>query len=125
MFSIVATMMTGISLGYLFRHKSILQNTEKTISMTIFLLLFIMGVTIGSNKELIGNLGNFGWQAAVISVSATCGSVLAAWMVMRFFFRTETQETTEKADSIKSENTKTFEATKTSISETAKKEVEL
>lgn len=86
MFSIIATMMTGISLGYLFRHKSILQNTEKTISITIFLLLFIMGVTIGSNDELISNIGNFGWQAAIISVSATCGSILAAWLVMKFFF---------------------------------------
>lgn len=103
MFSIVATMMTGISLGYLFRHKSILQNTEKTISMTIFLLLFIMGVTIGSNDELIMNLGNFGWQAAVISVSATCGSVLAAWLVMRFFFHTDTKTTVEESETLESE----------------------
>ena len=103
MFSIVATMLTGISLGYLFRHKSILQNTEKTISMTIFLLLFIMGITIGSNDELISNLGNFGWQAAVISVSATCGSVLAAWLVMRFFFHPEAEDTANSADGTNSD----------------------
>ena len=99
MFSIVATMMTGISLGYLFRHKAILQKTEKTISITIFVLLFIMGITIGSNDALIMNLGNFGWQAAIISVSATCGSVLAAWFVMRFFFhKTSEAPTKQKGD---------------------------
>ena len=103
MFSIVATMMTGISLGYLFRHKSILQNTEKTISMTIFLLLFIMGITIGSNDELIMNLGNFGWQAAIISVSATCGSVLAAWIVMRFFFHKDTAEYANNTSSVETD----------------------
>ena len=91
MFSIIATMMTGISLGYLFRHKNFLQNTEKTISMTIILLLFIMGVTIGSNEELIRNLGNFGWQAAVIAFLATCGSVLSAWLVMKFFFHKDAE----------------------------------
>lgn len=91
MFSIIATMLTGITIGYLFRHKEILQNTEKTISMTIFLLLFIMGITIGSNDALIENLGSFGWQAAIISVSATCGSVLAAWLVMKFFFSKDSE----------------------------------
>ena len=102
MFSIVATMMTGISLGYLFRHKSVLQNTEKTISMTIFLLLFIMGITIGSNDELIMNLGNFGWQAAVISISATCGSVLAAWLVMKFFFHRDASTSASTDSSVPS-----------------------
>lgn len=92
MFSIIATMMTGISLGYLFRNQTILQKTEKTISLTIFLLLFIMGVTIGSNEELISNLGNFGWQAAVISFAATCGSVLSAWLVMKFFFHKDLKD---------------------------------
>ena len=91
MFSIIATMVTGITLGYLFRHLEILQNPEKTISLTIFLLLFIMGITIGSNDELIQNLGNFGWQAAIIAFAATCGSVLASWLVMRFFFKNDTE----------------------------------
>lgn len=110
MFSIVATMLTGISLGYLFRHKPILQNTEKTISMTIFLLLFIMGITIGSNDELIMNLSNFGWQAAIISTSATCGSVLAAWLVMKFFFHKDTAESIEYKEEIeKSETSKDTE----------------
>ena len=91
MFSIIATMLTGITLGYLFRHQEILQNTEKTISLTIFLLLFIMGITIGSNDELIQNLGSFGWQAAIIAFSATCGSILASWLVMRFFFKKDAE----------------------------------
>ena len=91
MFSIIAIMLTGITLGYLFRNKTFLQNTEKTISLTIFLLLFIMGITIGSNDNLISNLGNFGWQAAIIAFSATCGSVLASWLVMRFFFKKDTE----------------------------------
>lgn len=87
MFTIIATVATGILLGYLFREKNILQNTEKTISWTIFTLLFIMGINIGSNEQIINNLGSFGWQAAVMAAAGTCGSVLAAWIVLRLFFR--------------------------------------
>ena len=50
MFSIISTMFLGIGIGYGLRNWSILQKTEKTISLTIFLLLFILGVSIGSNS---------------------------------------------------------------------------
>lgn len=86
MFSIVGIMLTGVSIGYLFRNISFLQLTEKTISYTILLLLFILGLSIGSNEEIIGNLATFGWQAAILAISATCGSILASWMVLKLFF---------------------------------------
>lgn len=86
MFSIVGTMLTGVTIGYLFRNISFLQHTEKSISCTILLLLFILGFTIGSNEQIIGNLAAFGWQAAILAVSATCGSILASWMVLKLFF---------------------------------------
>lgn len=91
MLSIIATMLTGILLGYIFRHKTIIQNTEKSIFLTILLLLFIMGLSIGSNKQIIDNLGAFGWQAAVIALSATCGSILASWIVLKLFFSEKVQ----------------------------------
>lgn len=87
MFSIVGIMLTGVTIGYLFRNIPFLQLTEKTISYTILLLLFILGLSIGSNEHIIGNLAAFGWQAAILAVSATCGSILASWMVLKLFFR--------------------------------------
>ena len=53
MFSIISTMFLGIGIGYVLRNWSILQKTEKTISLTIFLLLFILGVSIGSNSLIV------------------------------------------------------------------------
>ena len=55
MFSIISTMFLGIGIGYVLRNWSILQKTEKTISLTIFLLLFILGVSIGSNSLIVNN----------------------------------------------------------------------
>ena len=66
MFSIISTMFLGIGIGYGLRNWSILQKTEKTISLTIFLLLFILGVSIGSNSLIVNNLGKFGWHSCRI-----------------------------------------------------------
>ena len=73
--------------GYVLRNWSILQKTEKTISLTIFLLLFILGVSIGSNSLIVNNLGKFGWQAIVLAVSGVLGSLIAARLVLQLFFR--------------------------------------
>ena len=66
MFTVIGFMLTGITVGYLFRNIAFLQKTEKTISI---------------------NLAAFGWQAAILAFSATCGSILASWMVLKFFFK--------------------------------------
>ena len=84
MFTVIGFMLTGITVGYLFRNIAFLQKTEKTISITIFLLLFLLGISVGSNELIINNLAAFGWQAAIL---ATCGSILASWMVLKFFFK--------------------------------------
>ena len=80
MFTIIGTMFTGIILGYIFRNLDFLKKTEKTISYTIVLLLFIMGLSVGSNDRIIENLG-------IIAFSATCGSIIAAWLVLTLFFK--------------------------------------
>lgn len=36
MFTVIGFMLTGITVGYLFRNIAFLQKTEKTISITIF-----------------------------------------------------------------------------------------
>ena len=52
-----------------------------------FLLLFILGVSIGSNSLIVNNLGKFGWQAIVLAVSGVLGSLIAARLVLQLFFR--------------------------------------
>ena len=42
MFTVISMMFGGIGIGYLFRNLKFLQNVEKTTSLTIFLLLFIL-----------------------------------------------------------------------------------
>ena len=74
-------MILGIIIGYGLRRISFLR-----ISYTVFLLLFVLGVTIGSNRLIVDNLFSFGWQAALLALSATVGSILASWLVLKLFF---------------------------------------
>ena len=62
MFTIISIMFIGIGIGYLMRNVQMLQKVEKSASLTILLLLFVLGVSIGSNRLIVDNLGRFGWQ---------------------------------------------------------------
>jgi len=47
MFTIISIMFIGIGIGYLMRNVQMLQKVEKSASLTILLLLFVLGVSIG------------------------------------------------------------------------------
>ena len=59
MFTIISIMFIGIGIGYLMRNVQMLQKVEKSASLTILLLLFVLGVSIGSNRLIVDNLGTF------------------------------------------------------------------
>ena len=53
----------------------------------VCLLLFILGLSIGTNKLIISNLSYFCRQAAVISALSLLGSSMAALLVSHLFFK--------------------------------------
>lgn len=80
-------MLGGIATGYLLRNVQILQGIGTPISYTILLLLFLLGLSVGSNHEIINNLPVLGGEAFLLAFSGTLGSVLASWGVYHFFFK--------------------------------------
>lgn len=87
MFTVISIMFGGIGLGYLFRKVSILQKIGIPISYTILVLLFLLGISVGTNENIVKNLSTLGLQALMISFAATTGSILAGWGVYYFFFK--------------------------------------
>ena len=87
MLHIIAIMLCGVALGYFFRNSKLTQQTEKTISLTIIALLFILGLSIGSNDAIVNNLTTYGSQAAILAIFGLGGSVLTSWLVYRLFFQ--------------------------------------
>lgn len=87
MFKVLGFLVTGILSGYLLRRVSVLQELEKTITLTVWAMLFVFGLSIGLNRELIAHLGQFGGQAAVLALAGVAGSLLASYVAFRWIFR--------------------------------------
>lgn len=85
MIIVISLMVCGIVIGYLFRERN-LKVVQKLINYAIFLLLFLLGITVGANGEVMDNLDTIGAEAVIITLAAVAGSVLCAWGVYRFFF---------------------------------------
>lgn len=85
MIIVISLMVCGIILGYVFKEKN-LKFVQKLINYAIFLLLFLLGITVGANGDVMNNLDSIGLEALLITLAAIIGSVLCAWGVYRFFF---------------------------------------
>lgn len=80
-------MLAGVLIGHFLRNGKRVEKIEKSTSITIFVLLFVLGLSVGSNNVIIDNLGRFGWQAAVIAILGMGGSIIAARIVFQLFFK--------------------------------------
>lgn len=87
MFTVIGIMFAGIGVGYLLRRVGWLQKVGTSITYTIYLLLFLLGLSVGANREIVDNLATLGGQALLLAVAGTTGSVLAAWAVGNWFFK--------------------------------------
>lgn len=47
-------------------------------------LLFLFGISIGGNKELVSKLHSFGAVALAVAVATVCGSVIGGWLLWKF-----------------------------------------
>lgn len=75
-------------LGFLLRAKQrIVSGNEKLINYAIYLLLFLLGVSIGSNEQIMSSLSTLGLMALVVAMGAVAGSVLAGFLVFKLFFK--------------------------------------
>lgn len=86
MFKIIAIMFLGIAIGYLLRNAKGIGVVSITTMLTIVVLLFIMGIEIGSNRNVVSNLLGLGGDALIIACAATLGSVVAARYLYKKLF---------------------------------------
>ncbi|MBN1970323.1 MAG: LysO family transporter [Candidatus Delongbacteria bacterium] len=78
----------GIIVGFVFRKKELVfKLNEKFTMYSIYLLLFLLGVSVGMNEEIISNIDKIGLDVFVITLGAVLGSVIASWILFKTFFR--------------------------------------
>ena len=83
MFTVIGIMFLGIGLGYTLRRQS-LSWINKAITGLIWLLLFLLGIEVGHNEQIIRSLPTLGMEAFVIALVCVLGSCLAAWGLWKY-----------------------------------------
>ena len=86
---IVLILMTlGIVIGW-FLHKYIkfIKITSEITNWAIYLLLFLLGLSVGTNDKILNNFDEIGYQSIIITVFAVMGSVLVSWLSYTIFFK--------------------------------------
>lgn len=87
MIEVLGIMAAGIIVGYLIRHRRrAIRILDALIMWSIFLLLFLLGLTIGRDPLIMSALPSLGMTALVISVAAMTGSILLAFVLWKFFY---------------------------------------
>ncbi|HEY5592616.1 MAG TPA: LysO family transporter [Paludibacter sp.] len=80
MFIVITCMLLGIAVGYLFRNRKI-RFIHRIILTLIWLLLFLLGLEVGSNENVVRQFGTLGFEAFLLATAGTLGSVVFAWLL--------------------------------------------
>jgi len=88
MIAILIVLSAGILVGLLLVSKPKLHNlNSQLLNGAIYLLLFLLGISVGTNQEIIRNLGKIGYEAISIAVASITGSVLLSGLLFKLLFK--------------------------------------
>ena len=86
MFTIIGLMFSGILVGWVTRRFN-LRAIHSLITGLIWLLLFLLGIEVGSNEKIISGLHTLGIEAVILTLGGTLGSVICAWILWKMIYR--------------------------------------
>lgn len=93
MLNVLFFLVAGIILGWFFRsYVNATKISEKLITITIFLLLFTLGLKAGADNRITSQLPTLGLTALLISLFAIGGSILVTWLYEKFFYQRKQDE---------------------------------
>lgn len=93
MLTVIGLMFGGIIVGFAIRNYR-LNFINHVITVLIWLLLFILGIEVGGNRQIINGLANLGMEAIVITIAAMLGSCMAAWLLWHTLYKRKKGEKT-------------------------------
>ena len=91
MFVVISLMFSGILIVYIFKNTN-LKFINKIITVLIWSLLFLLGIEVGGNQEIIEGLHTIGIEALIITVAAVLGSVVGALILWKWIKKRNNKE---------------------------------
>ncbi len=77
MFIVILIMIAGIAVGRLLRHRR-LRYLGNVTNMLIWVLLFLLGVEVGSDERIVNGIATLGVEAVVVAIAGVAGSAALA-----------------------------------------------
>ncbi|MCG8411515.1 MAG: lysine exporter LysO family protein [Bacteroidales bacterium] len=85
---VLLLMILGGLVGWLIRDKKkLLKINSRLTTWSIYTLLFLLGISVGTNDKIIDNFGQIGFLSVLITLFAVVGSAFVAWLCYIIFFK--------------------------------------
>ena len=84
--AILGSLVSGLIVGYLVRGKN-LNKIGKIITILIWILLFCLGVKVGTDETVVAKLPIIGMEALLITIAAVAGSIFFSWVLWRLLIK--------------------------------------
>ena len=88
MLIVVSLMLCGIAVGYMLRNKNT-RIVSRIITVLIWLLLFLLGIEVGSNPRIVMGMQTLGIEAMLLTIGGAVGTTLCAWLLWIYVSRKE------------------------------------
>lgn len=82
MFTVILIMLAGMALGYVLRAGRFV-TVRRAVTVLVWVLLFLLGVEVGTNPRVVSGIGRLGAEAAVLAVAGVLGSAVLAWVLYK------------------------------------------
>jgi uncharacterized membrane protein YbjE (DUF340 family) len=88
MLTVLLLMTTGILIGwFLHKKEKLLKISSELTNWAIYILLFLLGLSVGTNEKILSNFDQIGYLSILITVFAVTGSILVSWLTYILFFK--------------------------------------
>ncbi|MBO8475842.1 MAG: DUF340 domain-containing protein [Bacteroidetes bacterium] len=81
MLVILSLLFGSIATGYACKNIKMVKSFSGMVSLTVLLLLLTLGISVGMQDAIVGNLLNLGIIAFAIAASCVAGSVLLTYCI--------------------------------------------
>ena len=88
MLIVVMIMLCGIAVGYLLRNWDT-RFISHVITALIWLLLFLLGIEVGSNPRIVMGMQTLGIEALLLTIGGSIGTILFSWLMWKYVSRKE------------------------------------
>lgn len=78
LFILIGSLAVGVIVGWLFLPENLIGALDQFLTYALCLLLFGIGITIGSNRSLLKNAVNMGWKLFLIPTGVALGSIVGS-----------------------------------------------